>query len=223
MYVVTDGKNKWVGEGKVNTGKGVVDVHDPPAWAHVFPAKPVDMLDKFKRGPQVMHPKDIGVIIAYTGLSPGWVVVEGGSGSGFLTAYIANIVKPGKVYSYETNKKFLEIARENVKKAGLDNVIFKNRSVFEFEEEVDLVIFDVPNPWEGVDRVRENLKEGGFFVSYLPTANQVVRWIKATKKGFFSHRILTVNEVEWRVKEDAFRPKSKTLAHTAFICIARRV
>ena len=57
---------------------------------------------------------------------------------------------------------------------------------------------------------------------YLPTVNQVLRWIKETKKGFFEHRIMQITEVEWRIREDAFRPRTKTLAHTAFICIARK-
>ena len=221
MYVVTDGKRKWVGEKQIRTGRGIVDPRNPPDWARVFPAWFIDRVEKMERGPQVMHPKDIGAIVAHTGLGSGWEVVEGGSGSGLLTAYLANIVKPGMVYSYELREEFLKIAERNIQKLGLKNVVFRRGSVFEFREEPDMVVFDLPNPWQGVERVRERLKEGGFFVCYLPTVNQVLRWIKETK-DFIERRVIQVNEVEWRVKENALRPKSKTLAHTAFICIARK-
>ena len=123
MYVVTDGRKKWIGAGKVNTGRGAVDPENPPEWARVFPARLLDLMEKFERGPQVMHLKDIGAIIAGTGVSSGWTVVEGGSGSGFLTSVLASIVQPGKVYSYEISRKFQQIARKNVELAGLSNCL----------------------------------------------------------------------------------------------------
>ena len=40
------------------------------------------ILKKLKRGPQVLLPKDLGMIVAYGGMSKESVVVDAGAGSG---------------------------------------------------------------------------------------------------------------------------------------------
>ncbi|HID40622.1 MAG TPA: tRNA methyltransferase, partial [Pyrodictium sp.] len=89
----------------------------------------IDKILFIKRGPQITHQKDIGLLISLTGLSSGWKVVEGGSGSGYMTAFLANIVKPnGKIYSYEKRDDFYTIAKKNLEFLGLsDYVVLKNR------------------------------------------------------------------------------------------------
>ena len=64
----------------------------------------IDFLKKAKRGPQIILPKDFGLIISVTGCSPGWKVVDAGTGSGFLTILLANL--DCKVYTYEKEKRF---------------------------------------------------------------------------------------------------------------------
>jgi tRNA A58 N-methylase Trm61 len=46
-----------------------------------------DFVMKSRRRTQVVYPKDLGVIAAWTGLSPGQIVVESGTGSGALTVF----------------------------------------------------------------------------------------------------------------------------------------
>lgn len=220
MKVVTDGKHRWTGKGKIKTGKGIVDPSEPPEWAKVFDAKFLDSLDKLRRGPQVVNRKDVGLILSLTGLGRGWRVVEGGSGSGFLACWLAHL--GCEVTSYEKREDFHEIARANAETLDLP-IEFKKGSVFELtEDEVDLIIFDVPNPWEGADRAQEALVEGGYFISYLPTTNQVHNWLRATR-DLADRRVVTTTQLEWRVSEDAFRPKHKNLAHTAFVCLGRKL
>lgn len=221
MWVVTDGKLRWVGKGKIDTGKGLVDPEKPPEWATVFPAGFLDKLEKMKRGPQVVNAKDVGLLLSLTGLGRGWRVAEGGSGSGFLTAWLAHLVD--HVYSYEVRQDFHKLAKGNIEAMGFDNVTLKNKSVFELEEHgLDLVLYDLPNPWEGVEAAFAGLKTGGYFVAYLPTVNQVRRWLIATRK-FSDHQVVTSTVQEWRTNTDAIRPRSKTLAHTAFVCICRKL
>ena len=221
MRVVTDGRLKWVGEGRVNTSRGTVDPNNPPEWATVFPAGFLDRLSRIKRGPQVVNLKDVGLLVSLTGLGGGWRVAEGGSGSGFLTAWLAHLVE--HVYSYELREDFHRLALENIRKVGLENVTLRNKSIFELEEEgLDLVVFDLPNPWDGTGSAFRALRPGGYFAAYLPTTNQVRRWLISTKK-FSEHRVVTSTVWEWRTNPDAFRPRSKTLAHTAFLCVARKL
>ncbi len=79
---------------------------------------------KSRRRTQVVYPKDLGVISAWTGLSPGQTVVESGTGSGALTIFAANLVRPdGHVYSYELRPEFQKVAEKNITRVGLSSII----------------------------------------------------------------------------------------------------
>ncbi|MCD6189722.1 MAG: tRNA methyltransferase, partial [Thermococcus sp.] len=74
----------------------------------------VDYIDKMKRGPQIIHPKDAAQIVAFAGVSPEDVIVEAGVGSGALTLFLANIVGPhGKIIGYEVREDFAKLAWRN--------------------------------------------------------------------------------------------------------------
>jgi len=49
--------------------------------------------NKMKRAPQVILPKDIGIIIAYSGVNRESVCVDAGTGSGWLAVGLARIAK----------------------------------------------------------------------------------------------------------------------------------
>ncbi len=222
MYVATDGRHKWIGEYEINTGFGKVTPGNP-GKLKVFKAFFVDELEKIKRGPQIMHKKDVGLIIAHTGIGSGSKVAEGGAGNGFLTAYLARIVYPEKLYSYEIRRDFYELAKRNLEKLGIKNVVLKNKSIFELEEkELDVVIFDLPNPWEGVEKAYEALKEGGFLVCYLPTVQQVLELLRALNGKFFEVKVFQNQLIEWKPSLRALRPVSTQVVHTAFLIFARK-
>jgi len=76
-----------------------------------------DLVRYLKRGPQSIHEKDIGLLYSLVNISPGMKIVEGGTGSGILTSYLANSVRPnGKVYSYEIREDFYNISKEKFRK-----------------------------------------------------------------------------------------------------------
>jgi tRNA (adenine57-N1/adenine58-N1)-methyltransferase len=220
VKVITDGKKRWIGEGKVNTGKGLVDTEKPPEWAEIFEAGFLDQLGKLKRGPQIITPKDAGQIIALTGAGKGWEVVEGGSGCGFLAAWLGHI--GANVHSYEIRPDFFKLAAANIHSLEMPNVKVNEGSVFEMKEKnLDLVVYDLPNPWEGVNAAYNSLRKGGYCVVYLPTAPQVMRWLEASAE-FSEHRVTTTTTIDWKTEPDKFRPRSKCLSHTAFICVCRK-
>ncbi|MBR9680605.1 MAG: hypothetical protein GOU98_02150 [Candidatus Altiarchaeota archaeon] len=221
MWAATDGKKIWIGKDKVNTGKGTVDPKNPPEWARVFPASFLDKLTKIKRGPAVINKKDIGTILSLTGLGSDWKVAEGGSGSGYLTLWLSRLVK--KVYSYEVREDHYKIAKKNVDDFKAKNVLMKNKSIFELSEKnLDMVLYDLPNPWEGVDAAYSALKTGGYFVCYLPTVNQVRQWLISTRL-FKDHQIVSSTNIEWKTEPDKLRPMNSGLTHTAFICVTRKI
>jgi tRNA (adenine57-N1/adenine58-N1)-methyltransferase len=110
-----------------------------------------DYVMKSVRRTQIMYPKDIALIIVYSGIGPGSHVVEAGTGTGALTTALAHFVKPnGRVYSYEVRGEFLETAEKNIRRAGLaEFVTLKNKDITVGIDEtnVDAVVLDMATPW----------------------------------------------------------------------------
>lgn len=184
----------------------------------------IDFFENIERGPAIILPKDAGVISANTGIASGSKVVEAGSGSGALTCYLANLVKPrGKVYSYEKRKEFLEIAKRNVNKMGLSKFVkFKNKSTHDTieEKEIDVVILDMPDPWSSIKNAEAALKPGGFLVCYLPHIEQVKELLDATEKT--SLRLQKVSDiVEYEANQKL--NFSAKINHTAYLVLLRKL
>jgi len=116
-------------------------------------------------------------------------VVECGAGSGSSTLALAHAVAPGgRVYVYDRQEKFLQNARVNVERAGYGELVeFKLRDISEgFEEaEVDVVLLDLPSPWEGVSAARQALRGGGRLASISPTYNQSEKMVAALEQAGF--------------------------------------
>ena len=187
----------------------------------VLEADFVDKFENIKRGPQIITLKDAAFIAAYTGISSGTKVVEAGSGSGALTSYLANIVKPeGKVYSYEKREDFLKIAKENVKMFGLSKYVkFKNKSTHDGirEKNVDVVILDMPDPWNSLKHAEKALKVGGFLVCYLPNISQVEELLDAAKETSFNTMKIAKVILKESTSEMKFRVKIKRNSYLVFL------
>jgi protein-L-isoaspartate(D-aspartate) O-methyltransferase len=71
------------------------------------------------------QPTTVRMMLDWLEAKPGDKVLDVGSGSGWTTALLANIVGPkGKVYAVELIPELVEFGRENAKKAGVKNVQF---------------------------------------------------------------------------------------------------
>ena len=229
-----------VSSGKLNTKDGIFDLsllkqknygdriktHLGKEFTIVKP-NITDILErKAKRMPQVMLPKDIALIIAYTGISPGSLVIDAGTGSGFAAIFIANYIKPGKVITYEKNKKFAKIAKENIKASGLSEFIkLKEKDISKGidEKNVDLVNLDLKDAEKVVEHAYNALKPGGWLVVYSPYIEQVSSVVRKIEEKNFSNLKIVENVVrEWQV-EKYTRPKSFGLMHTGFLTFARKI
>jgi len=175
------------------------------------------------RGPQVILPKDFGMIVAFTGIGRESVCVDAGSGSGWLACMLGNICR--RVVSYEWRREFVKVAESNVKRAGLGNVEIRMKNVFEGidEKEVDLVVLDLADSEKAVGHAYAALKNSGFLVGYLPHAEQVQRFVKACKEAGFAE-IFTLECIvrEMLAREQGFRPGTKGLWHTGYLTFARK-
>jgi tRNA (adenine57-N1/adenine58-N1)-methyltransferase len=184
----------------------------------------IDMLKKAKRGPQIIMPKDAAVIIAVTGCSPGWKVVDAGTGSGFLSMFLANI--GCKVYSYEKKKEFYEIAKKNAKNFGLKNLVISNADITKGirEKDVDLVTLDMQYPEKAVKHAFKTLKSGGWLAVYSMHIEEVKKVYEELKNhNFVETKILENIQREWQSIGKLTRPKNYMLAHTGFLIFARKM
>jgi tRNA (adenine57-N1/adenine58-N1)-methyltransferase catalytic subunit len=189
----------------------------------VYPANFNDQIKSFKRGPQAMMPKDIAIVLQYACIDKESIVLEAGTGSGILTAHLAKRAK--QVISYEKNQSNLELAKNNLEKIGLENIEFKNKDIYEGidEKELDLIFLDLPEPQNTVEHAFKSLKQGSYFITYLPNMTQVIEFVKKVEKYFKVEKVEELIEREWDVRDKIAKPKSRETFHTAFLIISRKI
>ncbi|MBS7646534.1 MAG: tRNA (adenine-N1)-methyltransferase [Candidatus Bathyarchaeia archaeon] len=186
-----------------------------------------DYIMKSVRRTQIMYPKDIALIIVFSGIGPGSRVVEAGTGTGALTTALAHFVRPdGRVHSYEVRSEFLETAKKNIKRAGLaDLVELKNKDITAGidEEDVDSVILDMATPWLVVSHAYQALKPCGTIVSFSPTIDQVVKTVEALREnGFIDIETIECLMRGMQTERGKTRPQTLMTAHTGYITFARK-
>jgi tRNA (adenine57-N1/adenine58-N1)-methyltransferase len=186
-----------------------------------------DYIMKAVRRTQITYPKDIALIIMFSGIGPGSRVVEAGTGTGALTTALAHYVKPdGHVYSYEVRKEFLETAEKNIKRAGLmDYVTLKNRDITAGidESDMDAVILDMATPWLVVPHAYKALKPCRTIISFSPTIDQVVKTVEALKgNGFVDIETVECLLRGMQIERGRTRPQTLMTAHTGYITFARK-
>ncbi len=198
--------------------------------AYIHKPRLLDLVERgFARRSQVIYPKDYGMIMLLAGIGPGSRVVEVGVGSGFLTAFLAHVVGPqGHVYAYEVRADMIETAKRNLELAGLEGrVTIRNADARKgiIEREVDAVVADMPDPWNLLDPAYEALKGSGSLVVFMPSVNQVVRFVAAVEAhpGFTNPYVIEILLREYEARPDALRPRTTMIAHTGFIAATRKV
>ena len=188
-----------------------------------------DFVLEMPRGPQIIYPKDLGNIITLADIFPGATVVEGGLGSGSLTAALLRAVGPaGRIITYEVNESVLPKALANINKVVHDppNLTVTVGDIYQgiAEEEVDRVVLDVPEPWQAVSTVGDALTMGGIMLSFLPTILQVHQLVMELNRD---SRFQLIEMVEtllrpWQVAERSVRPAHRMVAHSGFLTTAVR-
>jgi tRNA (adenine57-N1/adenine58-N1)-methyltransferase len=189
----------------------------------------VDVLEKIRRAPQIMLPKDVAQIVAMTGVGPGSVVVDCGTGSGALAIFLGSLVRPsGRVFTYENREEFAAVARKNVEMAGLSDIVtVKVADVIGGgidERDVDLVTIDMGGPELVVPKVKEALRVGGYVAVFSPCIEPVQRVCEVLRsEGFREISTVECLTREIEVRPGATRPSTRMVAHTGYITVARRV
>ncbi|MGB7636109.1 MAG: methyltransferase domain-containing protein [Nitrososphaeraceae archaeon] len=150
-----------------------------------------------------------------------------GTGSGALTTFMASIVKPdGHVYTFDINPDFMEVAKENLERAGMIEYVtmhHHNPSDRYNISNADIAIVDLADPWTIVNQVHEALKGSGSFVAICPTMNQLERIASELKESCY----VDVDCVELMIRniearEGMTRPSMRMIGHTTYLAFARK-
>jgi tRNA (adenine57-N1/adenine58-N1)-methyltransferase len=140
-----------------------------------------------------------------------------------------DIIRPnGHLFSYDIEEKNLKIARRNVERMKLtDNISINYGNIISENlnhSNIDVIILDMPQPWEAIERISNYLKLSGIFVSFSPTIEQVKKTHFALKK----YEFIEINTYEllkrtMQVKKNATRPQVRMIGHTGYITFARKI
>ncbi len=188
-----------------------------------------DYILNMRRGAQVIYPKDIGPILMLADIGPGNRVFESGVGSGALS--MAMLRCGATITGYEIREDFAARARKNVVEFlgehALERYDVQIRSSYEPIERpeggaFDRVVLDLPEPWQVVPHIAEQVRPGAILVSYSPSITQVTRARNALEQHGFDE--LSTTEVlnrTWHIEGAAVRPDHRMVAHTGFLTRSR--
>lgn len=178
---------------------------------------------RLKRGPQVILPKDIGMILAYTGANKGSVCLDAGTGSGWLAVSLARVCK--EVTSYDVREDFMKIAEKNKLNESLANLTLKVGDITKkiTERNVDIVTLDMPNSDKALKNAKLALRPGGYVVGYLPHMEQVKKFVGKAESLKFTN-IVTLETIvrDMLVRKEGMRPSTKGVWHTAYLVFAEK-
>jgi tRNA (adenine57-N1/adenine58-N1)-methyltransferase len=184
-----------------------------------------------RRQTQPIYPKDLGAIMVGADVYPGARVLEAGTGTGALTLAALRAVGPlGHVVSYEAREEFMEAAKRGIVETLGDlppNLTLRLGDVYAGVEERDMdrVLLDLPEPWQAAPVAKEALRPGGIVFAHCPNVSQVQRFFDCLRelRGFGMLEVFELLQRGWTVRGRSMRPSHRMVAHTGFLCFARRL
>lgn len=198
-------------------------------YVYLFKPTIYDYIMKIQHGTQIVYPKDLGYIVARAGIGSGQKILEIGTGSGALTSFVANIVRPrGHVYTFDVDDNFMSIAKKNIAKAGMSKYVTQEnldiKTVKKLPlEEMDVALIDLGDPWTIIPQVRKMLKSNGSLFAICPTMNQLEKLGASLTENEFTDIECTEHVLRTiEAREGKTRHSFHGIGHTAYLCFARK-
>jgi tRNA (adenine57-N1/adenine58-N1)-methyltransferase len=185
-----------------------------------------DLFNHFERTGAPMMPRDIGLVVGHTGLGGADEVLDAGTGTGVLSAYMGRC--GATVTTYERDPEFADVARENMRLAGVDDRV-DVRAGDVTEEVDDLGRFDVLTLDTGdaaavVARAPALLRDGGYVAVYSPFVEQTREVVETAREaGLGEIETLETIQREMDFDDRGSRPSTGGVGHTGYLTFARRV
>lgn len=186
-----------------------------------------DLFDHFRRTGAPMMPRDVGLVMGHTGATGGDRVLDAGTGTGVLAAYLGRAGV--EVTTYESNPEFADVARDNMALAGVDDrVAVRTGDVTEELDELadgsdfDVLTLDTGDAPEVVARAPDLLASGGFVAVYSPFVESTRESVQAARDaGLTEIETLETIQRHLDVDERGTRPSTAGVGHTGFLTFAR--
>jgi tRNA (adenine57-N1/adenine58-N1)-methyltransferase len=183
-----------------------------------------DLFDHFERTGAPMMPRDVGLVVGFTGAAADDRVLDAGTGTGVLAAYLGRI--GADVVTYERDPAFAEVARENMRLAGVaDAVDVRTGDVTDDLDDLsgfDLLTLDTEDAPSVVRRAPDVLTSGGFVVVYSPFVEGSRAAVEAAEAAALTD-VTTHETIQRRMKFDdrGSRPDTRGVGHTGYLSVAR--
>jgi tRNA (adenine57-N1/adenine58-N1)-methyltransferase len=222
----------------LETDLGVLEVPDDPEPGEVvathldeeFTVRALrgpDLFNHFERTGAPMLPRDVGLVMGHTGVSGGDRVLDAGTGTGVLSAYMGRA--GAAVTTYEIDPEFAEVARSNMALAGVaDTVEVRSGDVVAdldslAEESFDVLTLDTADADVIVERVPDLLRKGGYVAVYSPFVEQTREVNHAAREaGLAEIETLETIQREMDFDDRGSRPSTAGVGHTGYLTFARR-
>ncbi|MFB6073878.1 MAG: methyltransferase domain-containing protein [Haloarculaceae archaeon] len=186
-----------------------------------------DLFHHLERTGAPMLPRDVGLILGHVGIGTGDRVLDAGTGTGVLSAYLGRA--GAAVTSYERDADFAETARENMRLAGVtDAVEVRDGDVTADLDALagdpfDAVTLDTEDAPRVVERAPDLLVPGGALAVYSPFV-EAARETAETARTVGLEHVETVETIQREMDFDdrGSRPSTKGVGHTGYLTFARR-
>jgi tRNA (adenine57-N1/adenine58-N1)-methyltransferase len=221
---------------EVHTDLGVIHVPesvDPGAVVETHLGEPFtvrklrgpDLFNHLERTGAPMMPKDIGLVVGHTGAAAGDRVLDAGTGTGVLAAYLGRL--GAEVVTYERDPGFADVARENMELAEVaDTVDVRTGDVTDHVDDLtgfDLLTLDTKNAPTVVQRADDLLVSGGYVAVYSPfVENARKTHLAAADAGLADVETMETIQREMDLDERGSRPSTAGVGHTGYLLFARK-
>jgi len=181
--------------------------------------RPTDFFTHAKRSGAPMLPKDIGLVIACTGMNRNDTVLDAGTGSGIAAIYFGGIAQ--QVKSYEIREDFAVLAQKNLDDAHLTNVEVIAADMLNATGTFNIVHLDMQIAPEHIDHAYTILNPGGYLACYTPFLEQMAIVVDNAQKLFSELHTHELIDREMARSKRGTRP-STSVCHSGYVTIARK-
>ncbi|MFT4892127.1 MAG: tRNA (adenine57-N1/adenine58-N1)-methyltransferase [Halobacteriales archaeon] len=183
-----------------------------------------DLFHHLERTGAPMLPRDVGLVIGETGVAAGDRVLDAGTGTGVLAAYLGRL--DAEVVTYERDPEFAETARENMRLAGVaDRIDVRAGDLTEHLGDLggfDVLTLDTEDAPVIVEHAPDLLVDGGAVAVYVPFVETTREVVEAARTADLENvRAEETIQRELDVDERGTRPSTKGVGHTGYLVFAR--
>ncbi|MEF8783785.1 MAG: methyltransferase domain-containing protein [Haloarculaceae archaeon] len=186
-----------------------------------------DLFHHLERTGAPMMPRDIGLVVGHTGVGTDDRVLDAGTGTGVLAAYLGRI--GADVVTYERDGEFADVARENMATAGVADLVDVRKGDIcgDIDELVDSGGFDVltldtEDAPAVVERAPDLLVTGGFVAVYSPFVEATREVVETAREvGLADVEALETIQREMDIDDRGSRPSTAGVGHTGYLTFGR--